>query len=63
MEWIYGMVVAWKNVKPPMNSVYIKNDLGHYSWRNSEFINDVWTWCVYVKYAHNLVACYCKGVV
>ena len=45
MEWMYRMylsVVAWNKIKPTINSVN-KNDLGHYSWSNSEFIDDhVW---------------------
>ena len=40
-----------------MNAVF-KNDLGRYSWSNSEFINDVW---LDDARAQNLVAC--KGVV
>ena len=41
MNGMCSSVVAWNNVKPAMMSVY-KNDFGHYSWSNSEFINDVW---------------------
>ena len=41
---MYGMylsVVAWNGVKPTINSGH-KNDLGRYSWSNSESIDDVW---------------------
>ena len=37
---LYLSVFAWNSVKPTMNSDY-KNDLGRYSWRNSESIDDV----------------------
>ena len=39
--WNEFKCCCMKQRKPTMNSVY-KNDLGHYSWSNSEFIGDVW---------------------
>ena len=59
MAWMNGMyssVVAWNNVKPTINSVY-KNELGRYSWSNSEFVDEFDLMCLYEIYAQKLVAC------
>ena len=42
MEWMHGMylsVVAWNNVKPTINSVYIKNDLATQPYSDSSLPN------------------------